>query len=383
MARFLWACFDGGGNVPPSLGITDALLARGHEVTFVGRPELVERLAPTRYQAVELTSAYHHADRYESHPRGRLFAYLTSPAVGEELLSLAKEARPDVLIVDAMFGVALEVAPRSGLPVAVMLHTFLHRTLDGWEVLMGDESGARQQAGFGPLPSVAQMWGTTDLLQVNSLAQFDRSPVVAWPNIRHGGPIFAGDNRSTPVELPWEADDPRPLIVVSFSTAVAQGSVGKYQRTLDACADLPVRLVATCGAGVDPAELKVPGNAYALRFASHDALMERASLVVTHGGHGTAMRALRHGLPMVCLTGQAADQLGVAALDQPRVAAFIEERGVGRSLTADAPAHEIHEAVQAVLGTPGFQANAQRDAAILRSSNGAVTAAERVLALVR
>ena len=36
-----------------------------------------------------------------------------------------------------------------------------------------------------------------------------------------------------------------------------------------------------------------------------------------------------------------------------------------------------------MLGTPGFQANAQRDAAILRSSNGAVTAAERVLALVR
>ena len=77
MAKFLWACFDGGGNVPPSLGITDALLARGHEVTFVGRRAgRATRTDPLPGR--ELTSAYHHADRYESHPRGRLFAYLTS-----------------------------------------------------------------------------------------------------------------------------------------------------------------------------------------------------------------------------------------------------------------------------------------------------------------
>lgn len=279
MARFLWACFDGGGNVPPSLGITDALSARGHEVAFAGRPELVERLAPTRYRAIELTRSYCHADRYAWHPRGRLFSYLTSPAVGEELLALVKEERPDVLIVDAMFGVALEVAPRAGLPVAVMLHTFLYRTLPGWEVLMGDESESRRRSGFGPLPSVAEMWGTTDLLQVNSLAAFDSAPTVTWPNIRHGGPIFAGDTRSAPVTLPWAPDDPRPLVLVSFSTAVAQGSVGKYQRTLDACAKLPVRVVATCGAGVDPATLRVPDNAYAVRFAPHDALMEQSKKI--------------------------------------------------------------------------------------------------------
>lgn len=382
LAKFLWACFDGGGNVPPSLGVTDVLLARGHEVAFAGRPELVERFAATRYRAVELTRAYCHADRYEWHPRGRLFAYLTSPAVGEELLSLVKEERPDVLIVDAMFGGALDVAPRAGLPVAVMLHTFLYRTLDGWQVLMRGESDARAQAGFDPLPSVAQMWGATDLLQVNSLAQFDSAATVNWPNIRHGGPILAGDNRSIPVPLPWDADDPTPLIVVSFSTAVAQGSVGKLQRSLDACADLPVHVVATCGAGVDPAQLRVPANAHAVRFATHDALMVGASLVVTHGGHGTAMRALHHGLPMVCLTGQAADQSGVAALDQPRVAAFIEERGLGRSLTADAAAGEIHEAVRTVLDAPEIQAQARRDAQLLRSRDGATEAANQVLALV-
>lgn len=381
LTKYLWACFDGGGNVPPSLGIAEVLLDGGHEVSFAGRPEMVERLAPTRFRAIELTQSYCHADRYEWHPRGQLFAYLTSPAVGEELLSLAKTERPDVMVIDAMFGTALNVAPRFGLPVAVMLHTFLYRTLDGWEVLMKGESDAREQSGFDPLPSVAEMWGTTDLLQVNSLAQFDSAPTVRWPNINHGGPILTDDSRAVPIGLPWAADDPTPLVVVSFSTAVAQGSVGKLQRTLDGFSDLPVHLVATCGMGVDPAELRMPANAHVVRFAAHEPLMDRASLVVTHGGHGTAMRALRRGLPMICLTGQAADQPGVAALDQPRVAAFIEERGVGRALDADASAADIRAAARMVLDDPAFRANARRDAETLRSSNGAAEAADRLIAL--
>lgn len=381
MARYLWACFDGGGNVPPSLGVAEVLLDSGHEVSFAGRPELVERLAPTRFHAIELAESYRHADRYRWHPRAALFAYLTSPAVGEELLALAKSERPDVMVIDAMFGTALEVAPRFETPVAVMLHTFLYRTLDGWKVLMTDESDARVRAGFDPLPPVAEMWGTTDLLQVNSLAQLDSTPTVDWPNIRHGGPILTDDSRAVPAALPWDAADPTPLVVVSFSTAVAQGSVGKLQRTLDAFAELPVHLVATCAAGVDPAELRVPGNAHVLRFATHEPLMARAALVVTHGGHGTAMRALKHGLPIICLAGQADDQPGVAALDQPRIAALIEERGLGRALDADAAAREIRAAAQAVLDDPSYAVRARADAELLRSRNGAAEAAGRLVAL--
>ena len=44
MSRVLWACWDGGGNLPPSLGIARELEERGHEVSFLGRPDMVGRV---------------------------------------------------------------------------------------------------------------------------------------------------------------------------------------------------------------------------------------------------------------------------------------------------------------------------------------------------
>jgi UDP:flavonoid glycosyltransferase YjiC (YdhE family) len=381
MAKFLWACFDGGGNVPPSLGIGRALVADGHDVVFAGRPEMVDRMRRAGFGAIALPRAYADAEAYAWHPRGRLFCFLTSPAAADDLLSIAAVECPDVVVIDAMFGAALAAGNRFGVPTAGMLHTFLNRTLDGWQVLMADESDARERSGFGPLPGLQELWGARDLFHVNALERFDSAARVGWGNVRYGGPVLEGDSRVAPVRLPWPDDDPVPLVVVSFSTAAAQGSVGKLQRTLDALAGLPAHVIATT-ATVDPALLRVPANAHAVQFAPHDLLMARASLVVTHGGHGTVMRALSHGAPVVCVCGQAADQEGVAALDQPRVAAFCEEHGVGRRLLADAPAADIRAVVRAVLEDPGYRMAAMRAADSLRRCPAAALAARRLQALL-
>jgi UDP:flavonoid glycosyltransferase YjiC (YdhE family) len=381
VAKFLWACFDGGGNVPPSLGISRVLVADGHDVVFAGRPEMVGRMRAAGFRAVAVPRAYADSEAYSWHPRGRLFCFLTSPTVADDLLSIAAVECPDVVVLDAMFGAALTAADEFGVPTAGMLHTFLNRTLDGWQVLMADQSNTRQRCGFGPMPGLDELWGARDLFHVNALQHFDSDRRVRWGNVRYGGPILEGDSRAVPIRLPWPKDDPTPLVVVSFSTEVAQGSAGKLQRTLDALAGLPVHVVATT-ASVDPAELRFPANAHAVQFAAHDLLMARASLVVTHGGHGTAMRALSHGLAMVCLTGQAADQEGVAALDQPCVAAFLEEHGVGRGLPADAPAADIGAVVLEVLMDPGYRMAALRAAGWLRRHPAASLAATRLQALV-
>jgi UDP:flavonoid glycosyltransferase YjiC (YdhE family) len=382
MATFLWACFDGGGNVPPSVGIARELTVRGHEVAFAGRPEMVPRIREVGLTAVEVTHAYTNADAYAWHPRGQLYAYLTAPVVAEELLGIAAERHPDVVVIDAMFGAALGVAPKFGVPTAVMLHTFLHRTIDGWYVMMDGQSEARQRCGFDPLPPIEELWGGPDRFQVNSFAALDAAPRLYWPNIHHGGPILEHDGRAVPVATPWPADDPTPRAVVSFSTAVAQRSLGKLQRTLDACAAEPVHVVATTGGAIERSELTIPGNAHVVRFATHEPLMRGAALVVTHGGHGTVMRALSLGVPVVCLAGQAADQEGVAALDQPCVAAFLAERGVGRALPADAPATNIRAAVREVLGDPAYRENAQAMAAALPFGRGAADAADGLEALL-
>lgn len=35
MADIVWACWDGGGNLNPSIGIAHELQARGHRVRFL------------------------------------------------------------------------------------------------------------------------------------------------------------------------------------------------------------------------------------------------------------------------------------------------------------------------------------------------------------
>ncbi len=177
-----------------------------------------------------------------------------------------------------------------------------------------------------------------------------------------------------PTVLPWPSDDPTPLVMVSFSTGFEQRNVDKLQRTLDALAQLPVHVIATTGGIVAPNELASPPNAIVLNYAAHDPIMRRAALVVTHGGHGTAMRALRHGVSMVIIPGIAGDQ--------PYVAAAVQEWGAGRALPGDAGVDAIRTAAQEVLSTPSFRDNARQRTAALAGIDGAANAADEVEALL-
>jgi UDP:flavonoid glycosyltransferase YjiC (YdhE family) len=111
-----------------------------------------------------------------------------------------------------------------------------------------------------------------------------------------------------------------------------------------------------------------------LNYAAHDPIMRRAALVMTHGGHGTAMRAMRHGVPMVVIPGLAGDQ--------PFVAAAVQEWGAGRALPGDAGADAMRTAAQEVLSTPSFRAKAKENSALLAGIDGATNAANEVEALL-
>jgi UDP:flavonoid glycosyltransferase YjiC (YdhE family) len=98
--------------------------------------------------------------------------------------------------------------------------------------------------------------------------------------------------------------------------------------------------------------------------------VKRAALVVTHGGRGTAMRALRHGVPMILIPGLAGDQ--------PFVAAAIQEFGAGLALPGDAGVEAIHEAAHRILSTPSFKQNAHERAKALAGIDGAGNAADEI-----
>ena len=97
-------------------------------------------------------------------------------------------------------------------------------------------------------------------------------------------------------------------------------------------------------------------------------LLAQASLVVGHGGHGTTMRTLRAGLPLVGMPAKGTDQASNLHL--------VEQLGAGRFLPPDADRDLIAATVTEVLRDPAYRAVAQRLSLDFVGRDGAALAAD-------
>jgi UDP:flavonoid glycosyltransferase YjiC (YdhE family) len=374
----LWLNWSGGGNLPPSLGIARTLTERGHDVAFAGRPEMVSRVERAGFRAIELTRAYEQAHRY---PEGKWLpkaaSFLTSPAVAEQIRELLRAEKPDIVIVDQMFPVGLLEAKRYDQPSIAICHTSVWRCLPMWRRFFAMLTGLRVEAGFDPIPSeLEDLWMIQDKMIVTTLASMDKAPgeLVQAYKLRHVGPVLERERHATRVDLPWSDDKQTPMVLVSFSTAPEQGSVQKFQNAIDVLGSLNVTGVVTVGDSIDPAALRPAKNVRVFATADHDDLMRRASLVVTHGGHGTLMRALKNGLPVVVIPGSGGDQ--------PLNAEAAEDWGVGRALPQDADADTMRTAIEEVLNNGSYRKNAAWFSQEIAESNGAARASDEIETLL-
>jgi UDP:flavonoid glycosyltransferase YjiC (YdhE family) len=378
MAKMIWLNWSGGGNLPPSLGIARVLTERGHELSFAGRPEMLPRVQRAGFRAIEISRAYEQADRY---PKGKWLpkaaSYLTSPAVAEQIRDLLAAERPDLVMIDQMFPVALLEARRFGRPSVAVCHTAVWRCLPMWRKFFAMLAGLRSEAGFDPIPSdLESLWMVQDLMIATTPASLDQ-PAGSLGNahkLRHVGPVLERERHAIRVELPWK-DGSSPLVLVSFSTAPEQGSVAKFQSAIDALSTLPVHGVVTVGDSVDATALQPRDNVAVFATADHDDLMHRADLVMTHGGHGTLMRALKNGLPLIVIPGMGGDQ--------PVNAAAVEAWGVGRALPPDAGAESMRTAVTEILASETYRQRARAISSQLEDCDGAAAAAREIERLLQ
>src|SRR4030095_12620238 len=100
----------------------------------------------------------------------------------------------------------------------------------------------------------------------------------------------------------------------------------------------------------------------------------RSCLLVSNAGPGVVAKALDHSVPMV-LVPWSSDQPGVAA----RAAALGVAEVVARH---DLTALRLSAAIQRVLGTPRYQANAARIASRLQARDAVALACARIEALL-
>ena len=254
-----------------------------------------------------------------------------------------------------------------------------HAAPDGYTLVMiGDGTMAApylaRENSFNPLTELApiSLAGYGTLLLATSPA-FDFAPEVLPDHIRYVGPQLGEPSWAAPWTSPWAPDDARPLVLVSFSTTF-QNQAALLQRVADALAGLPVRGLITLGGSIRRDELTAPANVHLADSAPHDALMREAALVVTHGGHGTVVRALTHRRPMLVFP---------QGRDQNDNAVRVTERGAGLRLPRDSSPEAIGDAIRRLLEEPDFTAAAHQLGQAIAGAEPPALLVEELEALVR
>ena len=354
--RALIVTWDGGGNLPPMLGIARGLADRGDRVRVLGHE--VQRTA-IGAAGLAFTPIRRGRDYVSAKPRGTvdgvlgLAALFADRGIGADALAMLAEEPADVVLVDCLLWGATDELAGTDVPVVSVVHSVA-------------DFFARNARG--PLGMLARLRGTNPVAALDRAAltlvttrpDFEppgRSPARA----RHTGFVWQGQ----PVAATSGA---RPQVLVSFSTTAFPGQGRALQHALDALESLDVDVVATTGA-VDPAALRAPSNARVVRYLDHAEVLPTTSLVIGHGGHATTARALSAGIPVLIMPMH-------PLMDQPDVGRAVTRLGVGAMLPKTASPSRIRDAANRLLSDSAVRAAARELGTQARAHNGADIAIE-------
>ena len=197
--------------------------------------------------------------------------------------------------------------------------------------------------------SIDDIYHQADLRLIQTSKVFDAPISPAPENVRYVGAVLDDPGWTDPEEKFWSENDSRPFVVVSLSSTF-QNQRSALDRIISALSGMDIRCLVTLGPAMECETFKVPENIVVLSGVPHSQVFPQADAVITHAGHGTVMRALAHGLPLVCLP-MGRDQIDNAAL--------VAHHGAGLKLSAKARSNQIAKAIKRVLDEPDFTTNAQ------------------------
>jgi hypothetical protein len=149
---------------------------------------------------------------------------------------------------------------------------------------------------------------SADLIIHATDPEYDPVQSMLPGNHHHVGPL----NYVNEGELPAAFDTPGdPWILISVSTAPQIGELDIIKNSVAALQDRPYRVLVTAPHRADELAMLNSKKVTIVDFAPHDRILEQAELFITHAGHGSVMKGLIHGVPMI-LVPWGRDQIGVA-----------------------------------------------------------------------
>jgi MGT family glycosyltransferase len=397
----LAAVWDGGGTVPVEMGVVRRLVDRGHDVRVLADPTLERAVAATgaRFLAWDRAPARRSVELADDvikdwearTPLGQFRRVrdrvVTGPAAAYagDVEAALREESTDVAVVDGALLGALAAAEATGTPHVALCPNIYLEPAEGmpplgaglrpargrpgrvrdravnavirrmWRGGAGSLNAARTERGLPALTDPFDQWRRCDRVLVLTARAFD-FPARLPANVEYVGPVLDDPEWVGPrPELP--AGD-EPLVVVGLSSTHMKGQRELLQRIAAALAGLPVRGVVTTGPAVDPDDIPATDRVSVRRSGPHAELFRQAALAITHAGHGTVIKALAAGVPV----------LGVPlGRDQADNMARVRARGAGLVLRPSASSDSIAASVQRLLADASFGECAQRLGSAIRA----------------
>ena len=407
-----FVCLPLSGHVLPMTALMRKLRSRGHEVVFVGVPDMEPLVREADLPFLPYCA--------EPFPRGSM-SILWEPitamhgldimryagaSIFPPLLEAALKELPDILVQHEIGGLVVDAA-YYGAPLAAMslgvpfvqVALALHRDPTGttpplvfsWpyettpEALDRNKSGLKELGEmFAPTLQIGydfaeQVHLALDWKDPSAMAsklafmtqtpnEFD-FPIVGLPSQWHyTGPFHDGQGRGV-IPFPWDDLNGRPLIYISLGT-LFNGLDRLYRTILEAVAGMPDLQVVVSTGGRRAAEsfMDVPSNTIVVERAPQLELLRRAALCITHAGMNTVLEALAQGVPMIAIP---------IGFDQPGVAARMAYHRTGEFIEVnDLTAEGLSALIRKVLDKPEYRENAQRFQQIIAQGRGLDTAAD-------
>jgi UDP:flavonoid glycosyltransferase YjiC (YdhE family) len=414
--RFLLATIDAGGTLPPALGLAAELVRRGHSVLVLGDPVSASsvraagcdfrpwRQAPHIDSIADQTALIAEMESGNGLHQLRVARdrLVVGPAAGfaADVVAAARDHPVDVILSDGVPGMLIG-AQATGRPTAALMANIYVRPTpgmplmaSGWLPPRGPVGRARDAVvrgamrlvigralpglnpvladnGRPPIRDLFELFDRCTEVLVLTSPSFDFTSPHIPANVHFVGPQL--DDPDWAADGDWRPSGGAPLVLVATSS-VFQDQKDLLRRVAAALGELPVRGVLTTGRAVDPADVPAPANVRVVRAAPHRVVLAEAAAVVTHAGHGTVLKALAAGVPLVCIP---------MGRDQKDNTVRVLRLGAGVRVDEEAPPERIAAAVRTVVDGPRYAEAARRFAETLATeAKTRPSAADRAEALL-
>jgi zeaxanthin glucosyltransferase len=387
--RILFVVFSLPGHLNPLLSIAQHLEHAGHDVELASMDDISERVVKAG-----LAARCHIAGTWRRPPnpgrRAELAAVLRNPRIARlwyqhmlispvpaevvALREIVRASRPDVIATDALAYAGAIVAQQEQVPWASIstqllalappeFHCPYMRYLDELatardRLFSAEGITLRCARGEAISPWLSTVFATDAL----ALASSDHATCV--------GPPVALGGRGDEATLPWDRlRGDKPVVYISFGSHLAPPN-----EVLESAANALTAHEADVILATGDADIgSLPAHVIAVPWAPQLSVLERARVMITHGGANSVAEALRYGVPLLVLP------LGH---EQALQAHLIERSGAGLALALEHTSRTAFAtALRTLLADGPHRARAAELGRSYASANGSQRAAELLVGL--